>query len=145
VLTARPAAGPPVGIDLTLTTVNSGEARIEPRGTVVSARALRPGGAASGRLVLRNQTPFKRAFRPTVDGAKDFDRDLRITVTASGKQIYKGTIGGLRNRRRPLLTVASYGAATLELELTVPAGAAAQRLQGLSGQLSLSFAGEKPR
>ena len=145
VLTARPAAGPPVGLDVTIAAVNSGEVMVEPLGTVVSARALRPGGAASGRLVLRNQTPFKRALRPTVDGVRDLDRDLRITVTSSGNELYRGTLGGLRSRRRGLLVVPGGGAATLDLRVTVPAGAAAHRLQGLSAQLSFTFKGQAPR
>lgn len=145
VLTARPAAGPPVGLDVTIAAGNSGEVMVEPLGAVVSARALRPGGTARGRLVLRNQTPYERALRPTVDGVEDLDRDLRITVTSAGKQLYNGTLGGFRGLRRSLLTVPTGGAATLDLALSVPSAAAAARLQGLSGQLSLSFRGDEPR
>jgi len=145
VLSAHPAAGPPVGIDVTIAANRSGEVAVEPTGNVLSARALRPGGAASGRLVLRNQTPFTRALRPTVDGAKDLDRDLRITVTSSGKQIYKGPLGGLRRLRRGLVTIRSGEAAQLDLNVAVPSAAAEARLQGLSAQLSLSFSGKGPR
>jgi len=66
-------------------------------------------------------------------------------VTSSGKQLYNGTLGGLRRLRRGLVSIPAGQAATLELTVAVPSAAAAARLQGLSAELTVSFAGEERR
>ena len=144
VISARPAAGPAAGPDLDVTASHSGEVAVEPAGRVLSARALRPGGAASGRLVLHNQTAFRLALRPQVDGATDLDPDLRIIGTSAGTKIHDGTLGALR-ARRSLLKLPAGGSATLAVRASLPAGTPADEVAGLSEQLSVAFQGERAR
>ena len=145
VLAARPAAGPPLGLDLRLAATPSGEVGVEPPGPVLRARALRPGGLATGEVVLRNHTAFAQDVRPVLDGARGADRHVRVSLTAHGTHLFDGRLSELRAGSRAPLRLAVRQRATIAVRAWVPAGADDAAIRGRAADLGLSFVAERAR
>jgi hypothetical protein len=145
VFSARPVAGPPLGLDLRIAAIPSGEVGVAAPGPILTARTLRPGGRATGTVVLRNHTPVRLAVRAAVQGSSDADRHLRVRVRARGTILYDGTLAGLRAHGGRPLVLAKGRAAALALDAWVPAGAAETALAGREAHLTFTFGGEPVR
>ena len=145
VLAARPAAGPPLGLDLRLAATPTGEVGVEPAGTVLRARALRPGRLATGEVLLRNHTAFAQAVRPVVEAAPGADAHVHVRLSARGARLFEGPASDLRGpRARPLRLGVRQGA-VLSVRAWVPAGRADAALRGRELDLTLSFRTERAR
>jgi hypothetical protein len=77
-----PAEGARLGADVRFVAVPPGELTLSPSGTFLEARRLEPvGGAAHGRLVLRNITGHTVVVRlRCLPSSRDLDRALRVRI-----------------------------------------------------------------
>jgi hypothetical protein len=102
VLSWRVAAeGAAVGAEARFLAVPPGELTVAPSGAFLSARRLRPGGAAArGELRLRNitGTPVSVRVRGLPSG-RDLDRLLRVRIGT----VFHGRLRGLRSWTRPFV------------------------------------------
>jgi hypothetical protein len=125
VLAGRVTGGAaPAGSSITLSMSRSGELEIVPSGAVLTAPDLHPGAtAASGRVVMRNQTGRSLAVRlRAVPSLPDLDRLLRMDVAVERGPRLSAPIGALRGwSERPFL-IRSGEHRRISLRAWLPAG-----------------------
>jgi hypothetical protein len=126
-----------VGADVTFVATPTGELAI-PTGPFVKGIGLQPGAGADGALPVRNQTGRTLAVSVRVlPSIRDLDRVLRVRMTAGGRPIYVGPLGGLRTWSRPF-HLASGTATELGVQVDLPGGSAAEA-HGRIDDISLAF------
>ncbi len=145
VLLARPAAGPPLGLDLRLDVMPSGEVTATPFGTIAKVRTLRPGGRATGAVVLRNITAGRQAIRTAVQVPGEVAPHLRVRLSARGATVFAGSLADLRRAPRLPLTLASGASARVAVAAWIPAGAADAALRGRDAGVAITFSGDGVR
>jgi hypothetical protein len=99
-----------LGADVIMASGPTGELAVSPTGPFLAATNLSPGAAAAapdGTLDLTNQTgatlDVQLRGTPSTD---DMDDLLHVRVTAAGRTIFDGTLGGFRGWTSSLLTLA---------------------------------------
>jgi hypothetical protein len=99
-----PAEGAGLGADARFVAVPPGELTLEPSGAFLSARRLRPGDGADGRLSVRNIAGAPVAVRVRgLPSARDLDRLLTVELEAGGARLFRGPLGDLREWTRPVV------------------------------------------
>jgi hypothetical protein len=103
VLSWRVAAeGAGVGAEVRFVAIPPGELTVEPAGTFLAARGLEPGGAATGRLELRNITGTPVVVRLRgLPSSRDLDASLRVELAAGDDVVFRGRLGRLRGWTAP--------------------------------------------
>ena len=99
-----PPTEAPLGLDIALSAVPSGEIGIERvKGDVLGASGMTPGDRsvkARGLLHVRNLTGRTVAARPRLEGGDpELDRILHIELTRRGERVFLGPAGALRSGR----------------------------------------------
>jgi hypothetical protein len=126
-----------VGADVRFVATPTGELSI-PTGPFVSGIGLQPGAGADGALPVRNQTGRTLAVSVrALPSIRDLDRVLRVRMTAGGRPIYVGPLGGLRSWSRPF-HLASGKATALGVQVDLPGGSGAAT-HGRIDDVSLAF------
>jgi hypothetical protein len=126
-----------VGADVTFVAAPTGELQI-PSGPFVHGLGLEPGSNATGSVGIRNQTGSRLAVSVKVlPSIADLDSVLRVRMTAGGRQVYAGTLGGLRGWSEPF-RLASGKETPLEFRVSLPAGSDAAS-HGRIDDVSLAF------
>ncbi|HEX2085138.1 MAG TPA: hypothetical protein VHF89_05605 [Solirubrobacteraceae bacterium] len=136
-----PASARPAAVAVDLRAVPSGEVGVTPAGPLLDRRDVMPGGAAArGRVRLSNRTAQGVSVRPTVTGGDPaLDRLVELELTAEGRVLYRGPLGGLRAGGRASLAISRTRAVAVGVAARVPASAAAEAA-ARSGRWSLTFA-----
>jgi hypothetical protein len=118
-----PAADTPLGAGVRMSAVPPGELAV-PVKPFLSARGLvAGGGAARGRLVLRNVAPAPVQVRLRARGAGgELGPTLWVELHAGDRLLHSGTLAALRRRTRPF-RIAEGGAARIRVSVRVPADA----------------------
>ncbi len=126
-----------VGADVTFVATPTGELDL-PTGPFVKGIGLEPGGGADGSLPVRNQTGRTLAVSVRVlPSIRDLDGVLRVSLTAGGRPIYVGPLGGLREWSHPF-HLASGQATALGVQVDLPAGSSSEA-HGRIDDVSLAF------
>src|SRR5262249_49813345 len=90
-----------VGADVTFGGAPPGELAIPP-GPFVKGIGLAPGADAQGTVPVRNQTGRTLAISVKVlPSIGDLDGILQVHLSAGGRPVYDGALGGLRDWSRP--------------------------------------------
>ena len=145
-----PPAEAPLGLDVALSAVASGEISIERvKGDVLAASGLTPGGdtrKARGLLHVRNITGQTVAARPRLEGGDpELDRVLHLELTRRGERVFIGPAGALRSGRADAaLRMTAGELAGVRVRAFVPPTVDDDAL-GRSARFQLSFRGEVPR
>ena len=140
----------PLGLDVALRAIASGEFRVDPiRTDVLRASGLRAGeehDAARGLLHVRNITGRTVAARPRLEGGDpELDSVLHLELTRRGQRVFRGPAGALRaGRTRGALTVPAGDLAGMRIRAYVPGTVDQDRLGG-SGRWTLRFDAEVVR
>ena len=126
-----------VGADVTFVATPTGELGL-PAGPFVKGIGLEPGADAHGTVPVHNQTGSTLAISVKVlPSIGDLDRVLRVRMTAGGREVYDGPLGGLRDWSRPF-RLASGGAVPLGVRIALPDGSDAAS-HGRIDDVSLAF------
>ena len=136
-----PAVSRPAPVAVELRTVDSGEVGVQPAGAVVRGGSLAPGGApVTGRVRLANRTAGTLTAAARLRGGEGtLDRLVEATLVVRGRTVFRGPVGGLRERSRVAIALEPGGAADLEVQLRLPP-AAASEAAARSARWSLTFA-----
>jgi len=143
-----PAQGGPLGADLSFVATGSGELELSPADRFLSARSLTPGaGAAEGQLLARNQTGGLLELTPrALPSTRELDRLVMVELSAKGRPIYRGRLGGLRRGSRDPVRLASGASASLSVRAWIPRDSGAGwRGRIVDVQLDLSSRSEERR
>src|SRR5215212_9537505 len=98
-LAARvPAAPPGLGFDLTVVPTAPKTLTLRPPGPLLTAPGLRAGGKdAEGGVTVLNPTARTQRVRVTaMPSSRGIDQTLMVELTADGRALYRGPLGGLR-------------------------------------------------
>lgn len=126
-----------VGADVTIVAAPTGELDI-PAGPFVRGIGLTPGGAATGSVPVRNQTGSALAISvKALPSIADLDDVLRVRMTAGGRPVYEGTLGGLRDWSGAFRLPSGQRAA-LAFDVSLPAGSD-EGVHGRIDDISLAF------
>jgi hypothetical protein len=141
-----PASARPAAAAVDLRAVPSGEVGVEPAGPVVGRAELAPGGpAARGRVRLSNRTAGALAARPRLAGGDPaLDRLVEVELTVSGRVVFRGPLGRLRDGAAAAGPLPRGGGAAVGLSARLPAGAAAEAA-ARAGRWTLTFSGGAAR
>ena len=127
VLAGRVTGGAaPAGSAITVSMSRSGELQVFPSGTVLTAPDLHPGGpatAASGRVVMRNQTGRSLAVRlRAVPSLPDLDRLLWMELGVEGGPRLSAEVGALRRWSERPFVIRSGERRRISVRAWIPAG-----------------------
>jgi hypothetical protein len=112
-----------VGADVTFVAAPTGELDI-PAGPFVRGIGMKPGDAAHGAVPVRNQTGSTLAIAVRVlPSIEDLDPVLQVRMTAAGREVYEGSLGGLRDWSTPF-RLGSGTRAPLAVAISLPGGSA---------------------
>lgn len=126
-----------VGADVTIIAAPTGELDI-PAGPFVRGTGLEPGGGAHGTVPVRNQTGTTlRISVKALPSIQDLDAVLRVRMSAGGRPVYEGTLGGLRDWS-PAFRLPSGKATPLAFDVSLPAGSD-DGVHGRIDDISLEF------
>jgi hypothetical protein len=110
-----------VGADVTFVAAPTGELDI-PSGPFVRGIGLEPGDDAGGAVPVRNQTGSTLAIAVRVlPSIADLDPVLQVRMTAGGRPVYEGSLGGLRDWSPPFRLASGRGV-PLAVTVSLPAG-----------------------
>jgi hypothetical protein len=139
-LAARvPAAPPGLGFDLTVVPTAPKTLTLRPPGPLLTAPGLRAGGKpGEGGVTVLNPTARPEQVRVrAVPSSKGIDNVLMVELTADGRAIYRGPLGGLREPPGPPLVLESGDGVEVRLRAWLPSGARGWR--GQIEDLTLTF------
>jgi hypothetical protein len=145
-----PPTEAPLGLDVALSAVPSGEVAIERvRGDVLAASGLTPGEdsvKARGLLHVRNLTGRTMAARPRLEGGDPgLDRVLHLELTRRGVRVFLGPAGALRSGRADAaLRMTAGELAGIRVRAFVPPTVPEAAL-GRAARFQISFKGEVAR
>jgi hypothetical protein len=127
VLAGRVTGGAaPTGSAITVSMSRSGELQLFPAGTVLTAPDLHPGGpatAATGRVVVRNQTGRSLAVRlRAVPSLPDLDGLLWMDVAVERGPRLSSEVGALRRWSERPFVIRSGERRRISLRAWIPAG-----------------------
>jgi hypothetical protein len=126
-----------VGADVTVVASPTGELDI-PAGPFVRGIGLTAGEAAHGSVPVRNQTGSTLAIAvKALPSIQDLDGVLQVRVTAAGRPVYEGTLGGLREWSSAF-RLPSGRRAALAFDVSLPAGSD-EGIHGRIDDISLAF------
>jgi hypothetical protein len=126
-----------VGADVTFVAGPTGELDI-PSGPFVRGIGLESGAGANGTLPVRNQTGSTLAISVRVlPSIQDLDPVLRVRLTAGGRPLYEGTLGGLRDWSHPF-HLASGMKTPIGVHVSLPGGSD-RSIHGRIDDISLDF------
>ncbi len=113
-----------LGADLYIVAGPTGELSVSPVGYVLHKAGLRPGDAASGRLVVRNLIGRRAVvrLRATTD-APGFEPFVRVEIRTGSGLLFRGSLRRLRERATPGLALAAGGQASLAIRAWLPSSA----------------------
>jgi hypothetical protein len=90
-----------LGADVILSLSPTGELGVSKPGPFMTVTGLRPGRSFDGKVTVHNQTGKRLAVRlRALPDSKDLDRILLVDLRAGATRLYRGPLGGLRNRTR---------------------------------------------
>jgi hypothetical protein len=117
-----PGGAQTLGAAVNVETLQTGAIGVQPLHPFVNAPSLLPGGTASGKVTLRNQTGLPMAVRlRALPSTHDLDSLLRVDVRAGSHDLYDGTLGGLRQAGTQPLRLAGGASSTLAVSTSLPA------------------------
>jgi len=90
------------GAELRVAVSRTGELDVAPVGELLAAPNLRPGRQRAARLAVRNHTgePVRVRLRARAV-SRELDGSLLVRLSARRRDLYSGTLGGLREWTRP--------------------------------------------
>jgi hypothetical protein len=117
--------GGAMGLDVTITSMPTGELAIDPVGPFVQGAGLAPDDEpATGKLEIRNQTGVSLAVGINILVSSNYsDEFLEVTATNDGILLFKGTVGELRGLQDDLLQLDSGETASVDVKARVLDGA----------------------
>lgn len=137
-----PPSGASLAAGLEVKAGRSAELAVTPSGRLLSAGGLRPGSGArpaTARVSLWNPTDVMLAARPSVArGSTQLDDSLHVRVTADGRTLYEGTLGGLRGPTARSFRIAAGQRRRLSLAAWLPSSARGYEGRRTSVALELS-------
>ena len=117
--------GGAMGLDVSITSMRTGEFDVKPMGPFLRGAGLGPGDdGAEGSLEVLNKTGSKIPVGINVLPSTSYsDRILEVTATYEGRVVMKGLLGDLRGMHEGLFDLDSGEIGVLEVTARVVAGA----------------------
>jgi hypothetical protein len=113
-----------LGAAVNIEALQTGAIGVQPLHPFVNVPSLLPGRAAGGKVALRNQTGVPMAVRLTaLPSTRDLDSLLEVEVSSAGKNLYDGSLAGLRQLGTRPLRLASGESRALGVRVSLPAAA----------------------
>ncbi len=136
---ALPRGNGRLGADVVIGFLQTGELHISAPAATINAPALYPGGGAGGSVRVRNIGPSPLSVRVQAQPSiGDLDRLLWIDVAASGRRIFRGPVGELRDGSHGRFTIASGQARTIDVRTWLPSSVDGG-YEGRIEQVNLTF------
>jgi hypothetical protein len=112
-----------LGAEVRIAAVPTGELSVSRVDPFLVGRDLHPGGRkAAGSVSVTNVTATERTIRlRALPSAADLDKLLEVSMSAGGKRLYHGPLGGLRRWTRESVAVASGKSEKLRVRASLPA------------------------
>ena len=130
------------GAALGLSASPATELGVSPAGReFMTARGLKAGASpAEGSLVIANYTGRRLTAGVRLSGDdRDLDRVLQVAVSAAGRTLYVGPLGGLRKSGRLGLRLAARRSGRLVFRAWVPRGLPTREFQGRFARLNVEL------
>jgi hypothetical protein len=128
-----------LGADVAVAFLQTGELQLSETTPLITRSGLRPGGSASGTVDVRNSSgsvlSVSVAAEPSIG---DLDELLWLDVVASGKRIYHGPVGDLREGSAQRFTIAPLQTKTLDVRTWIPT-AVENGFEGRIDSVTLTF------
>jgi hypothetical protein len=124
-LAARVPAEPPgLGLDLTVVPAAPKTLTLRPPGPLLTAPGMQAGGkGAGGSVTVLNPTAGTERVRVrALPSSRAVDRALMVELTAAGRPIYRGPLGGLRNPPGEPIVLQTGDGVAVRLHVWLPAG-----------------------
>lgn len=133
---------PVVGAKLSINSAPTGELDVTPAGLVASEDGFtpaRPADGLTGRISVRNQTGRTLTFKPkAVPMTGELDDVLLVRAVVRNAELFRGTLGELRNGAAGDLTLASGEATVVEVHATL-LPSLMSGYQGATDHVTLTF------
>lgn len=92
-----PAGSGSLGTDLAVVALPTGELQLSTTGPVVIASGMHPGVAATGSVDVRNHSGSELRIRVAAEPSiRDLDDLLWVEIDGDGRDLFRGTVGELR-------------------------------------------------
>lgn len=112
-----------LGADVRIEALQTGEVGVAPLHPFASAPSLLPGSSLTGDVTVRNQTGVPLALRlRALPSTRELDSLLGVRVSAGGRTLYAGDLGGLRTAGSRPLALQAAQSSRLHVTASLPAG-----------------------
>ena len=118
-----PARDGSLGLDIAVELQPTAQLELNPSGSVLTASGMEAGDERAGQVAVRNLTGTTLALRlRAVASIPDLDHVLLVRVSAGGRTLYDGELGGLAGSSGALLLDSGHSA-PLKFDARLPRGA----------------------